>query len=466
MPPNIPLINDRSVLWFVSELHLLFAAFVLGAPIFIVFCEFLGLRTKDGRYERLARETMKIVAISYSLTALFGAAMTFVLVGRYQVFSNFLFQHFYPVFGMYALLLVVETGLMYTYWYTWDALMQKKALHISIGLGLNIVGLVVMALMNGVGSFMLTPPDAPATASLWQMMNNATWTGLNLHRFIANISFGGFMVALFAALMYFTSRNDKDRAFYDWMGYIGNFIGVAALILLPVAGYIYTKEIFAYNAQISTLLMADKLAWFFVIQGVLVGLLLLGAMFYMWLSIRRIEGGVRFQAYFRGAFWIILVGLIVWLIPQSFLPSLTTRPSGPITSVTIPEKAIFLGLMPAKGLAVSAMVVVTAFVYFLYRQAISTGKMVWGQIDIKAQLVLILLPSLAVFTMALMGPVRELARGQWHIFQFMPDTTLYNFTTPLGYTAIMSGIITIVFFLLMFGIFWLGFRVGHQDEEQ
>ncbi|MBI4332719.1 MAG: hypothetical protein HY673_15725, partial [Chloroflexi bacterium] len=364
--------------------------------------------------------------------------------------------------GLYAILLLVESSLMYIYWYTWDTLAQRKLLHISIGVSLNVVGTVVMVLMNGVGSFMLTPPDSPATASLWQLMNNATWPGLNLHRFIANISFGGFMVALFAALMFLTSKRDEDRGFYDWMGYIGNFIGVAALTALPVAGYVYTKEIFAYNAQISTLLMADKLAWFFVIQGVLVGFLLLGAMYYMWLSTRRIEGGIRFQSYFRGAFWVALVGFIVWLIPQNFLPSLTTRPAGPITEVTIPERAIFLGLMPAKGLAVSGMVVVAAFVYLLYRQAIATGRMAWGQIDTRAQLTLAFLPSMAVFTMAFMGPVRELSRGEWHVFQFMADTSAQSFLTPLGYTATMSGLITLIYFGLMAAIFWLGFKVGHD----
>ncbi len=98
MPPDIPLINDRLILWIVAELHLLFAAFVLGAPIFIVISEFLGWRRGDARFERLARETMKIVAISYSATALFGGAMTFVLVGRFQEFSSFLFPRFFPFF--------------------------------------------------------------------------------------------------------------------------------------------------------------------------------------------------------------------------------------------------------------------------------------------------------------------------------------------------------------------------------
>ncbi|MBI2864794.1 MAG: cytochrome ubiquinol oxidase subunit I [Chloroflexi bacterium] len=461
MPPDVPLINDRLVLWVVSELHLLFAAFVLGSPIFIVISEILGVRTRDARFERLARETMRIVAISYSLTALFGAAMTFVLVARYQTLSNFIFQRFYPIFGLYATFIVVETILMYAYLYSWDALERRKSLHISIGVALNVVGTLVMFLMNGVGSFMLTPPSSPDRARLWELVNNATWTGLNLHRFIANIAFGGFMVALFAAFMYLTSRKEEDSAFYDWMGYIGNFIGVAALIALPVAGYIYTKEIFAYNATISTLLMADKLAWFFVIQGTMVGLLFLGAGYYMWLSIQRIKGGPRFRTYFRGVFWVALIGLIIWLVPQNFLPSLTTKPAGPIGEVAIPEKAIFLGLMPAKGLAVSAIILVTAFLYLLYRQAIATGTMTWGRIDTKAQLTLTFLPAMAVYTMTFMGAVRESARGEWHIFQFMADKSAESYLTPLGYAATVSGLITVIFFLLVSGIFWLGFKVGH-----
>ena len=81
---------------------------------------------------------------------------------------------------------------------------------------------------------MLTPPVSLENSGLWDLINNATWSGLNLHRFVANITFGGFMVALFAAMMFLTARRDEDRAFYDWMGFTGNFIGVATMMLLPL----------------------------------------------------------------------------------------------------------------------------------------------------------------------------------------------------------------------------------------
>jgi cytochrome bd-type quinol oxidase subunit 1 len=152
---------------------------------------------------------MKVVTIAYSLTALSGAAFAFVLMGSYSPVMTHLFEKFGLVFGLYVLLFFVETIVMYVYWYSWEPLAQRKGLHISLGVALNVVGTVVMLLMNAVGSYMLTPPEGSETASLWALVNNPTWTGLNLHRFIANITLGGFMVALFAASMFLSAKRRR-----------------------------------------------------------------------------------------------------------------------------------------------------------------------------------------------------------------------------------------------------------------
>ncbi|MBI2912257.1 MAG: cytochrome ubiquinol oxidase subunit I [Chloroflexi bacterium] len=462
MPVDLAPFGARSVVWVGAQLHLLFAAFVLGAPIFIVICEYLGVRQRDGRFERLAHETMKVVVIAYSLTALTGALFTFTLLGPYRQFSGYLFVRFYPVFALYGVLILVETLVMYLYWYTWEPLARRKRLHIAVGVLLNVLGTIVMVLMNGVGSFMLTPPENAATTGLWDLINNATWSGLNLHRFIANITFGGFMVALMAATMFLTSSSHEDRAFYDWMGFIGNLIGVGTLMLLPVAGYIYARELFLYDAAISTFLMADKLSWFFEVQGILVSLLFLAANYYMWLSARRITGGARFATYMKAGFVAMVVASAVWITPQNFLPDLTSPvPLGvKIAEIAIPERAAFLGLMMAKGLAVTAVVALTFLNYLLYRRALTTGSIRWGDIDHRSQYTLIALPALAVYTMGLMGAIRELARQDWHVFRFIQDTTPYWYAPSLAYTSLMVGIITLIFFALMAPILWLGFRLG------
>jgi hypothetical protein len=54
------------------QLHLLFAAFVLAVPIFALIIEFIGYKTKDKRYDKLAYEFTKLLSVSFSLTATFG----------------------------------------------------------------------------------------------------------------------------------------------------------------------------------------------------------------------------------------------------------------------------------------------------------------------------------------------------------------------------------------------------------
>ncbi len=460
------LIGARSLLWLVAQLHLFFAAFVLGAPIFIVVCEWLGRRRGDPRYERLAKETMKVVAIAYSFTALSGAAFAFVLMGPYHEVATHLLDRMGPVFAIYGGLFFVETALMYLYWYSWEPLADRKGLHVSIGVALNVAGTATMVMINAVGSYMLTPPKNAAKASVWTLVNNDTFSGLNLHRFIANITFGGFIVALFAAVMFLTAKSKEDRAFYDWMGFIGNFIGVATMILLPLAGYLYAKEIFLYDANIATFQMADKLSSFFVMQGLLVSLLFLGANYYMWMSIRRISGAERFQGYMRPIFTVIFVGGVIWIVPQNFFPDLTTQTPGvALEDIVLPERAGFLGLMMAKALAVTAIIIFTFVTYVVYRRALAQGTIRWGEIAPQAQYALVFVPAVAVYLMGLMGAIRELSRQDWHVYGVLRDTTPYWYTAPLDHTSIMVGIVTLIFFTLLAFIFWVGFKLGKSEQE-
>lgn len=519
MPLDVPVIGARNAAWIAAQLHLFFAAFVLGAPLFIVLCEYLGASkgapnwkvrvpiavlavvvaavivamahrtvdkiivvtaagivvaavafvksSGDDRFERLAHETMKVVTIAYSLTAISGGLFAFILMGPYGKLTTHLFEKFGPIFAVYGLLFFVETILMYVYWYSWDRMKNRKTLHMSIGVLLNVVGTVMMFLMNAVGAYMLTPPKNVADAGLWSLINNPSWSGLNLHRFVANITFGGLMVALFAAFMFLSARTKEDRAFYDWMGFIGNIIGVATLMLLPLAGYVYAKELFLYDAVISTFMMADKLSFYFVLQGVLVSMLFLGANYYMWMSIKRISGSESLMGYMKPTFAVIFVASAIWVTPQNFLSDLTaTIPEGAApTDILIPDRLAFLGLMMAKALAVTMIIIFTFLTYMVYRRALSRGSIQWGQISPQSQYALVLIPAVAVYTMGLMGAVRELARQDWHVFNVLKDTTPQAFTSPLAQMSLMVGIVTLLFFAFMAFIFWIGFVLSGREEE-
>ena len=92
----------------VAQLHLLFAAFVLAVPIFAFIVEAIGYKTGDMRYDRLAYEFTKLLSVSFSLTATFGAFLTFMLIILYPKFTNYLMSVFSPTFLPYVLLFFFE----------------------------------------------------------------------------------------------------------------------------------------------------------------------------------------------------------------------------------------------------------------------------------------------------------------------------------------------------------------------
>src|SRR3989442_15418719 len=107
---EFPFLGNRGAVWIVAQLHILFAAFILGAPIFVVVSEILGWKNQDARYERLAKEVTKVTVILYSMTALTGGLFIFVLLATYPQLTAWLIGHFFAVFAvMYPLLFIFAT---------------------------------------------------------------------------------------------------------------------------------------------------------------------------------------------------------------------------------------------------------------------------------------------------------------------------------------------------------------------
>ncbi|MDO8665969.1 MAG: hypothetical protein Q7J79_05115, partial [Gemmatimonadales bacterium] len=44
-----PVIGSRAAVWIAAQVHLMFAAFVLGVPMFAVIIEIMGWRTGEAR---------------------------------------------------------------------------------------------------------------------------------------------------------------------------------------------------------------------------------------------------------------------------------------------------------------------------------------------------------------------------------------------------------------------------------
>src|SRR3712207_4754106 len=76
---HFPVIGARGAVWIAAEVHLMFAAFVLGVPMFAVITELIGILGKDAKYDKLSKEFTRLLVFAYSATALWGALLLFGL---------------------------------------------------------------------------------------------------------------------------------------------------------------------------------------------------------------------------------------------------------------------------------------------------------------------------------------------------------------------------------------------------
>jgi cytochrome bd ubiquinol oxidase subunit I len=530
-----PYTGSRLAVWVIAQIHLNFAAFILGVPIFATIIEFMGWRrgadTEDGRrHDWLAHEFVKLTFAAFSTTALLGGLLLFLLITLYPRFWAFMSGIFGPTMWLYAGLFFLETFIVYLWYYGWDWLSgPRKGLHVGLGVLSNLVGTAILFVSNSWVTFMISPAGVDETGkftgSLWQAVNNFTWMPINIHRLIANVVFGGTIAAAYAAFRFLGARTDEERARYDWMGYIGNFVALSALMVLPFAGYWLGFEIYAYNQTMGVTMMGGFMSWLWIVQAILIGVLFLGSNYYLWLGMERIPGAERFRAFIPFLVVVLALGFMVWATPRSLIASLSeVRRMGGSDHPFLR----FFGVMSAKNTAVNLMILATFLSYLLYRRANreptvswartgmtlqwvtfavaalavvvlgvqgffveaivrivrlsplqvvavlacivivmaidiplfkgarSTGTIRWGSIAPRSQYVLILLAVTFTWLMGLMGFARSGIRQHWHVYGVMQDRSPDAITPALGYAANVITVTTILFFLMVMFIFWLG----------
>lgn len=367
---SFPVLGSRVTVWVLAELHLLFAAFVLGVPMFVVVIEIIGAITKDAKYDRLAREFTNLLTLAFSLTATFGAVLLFALIGLYPKVMSYLTGVFAPTMYFYAFLFFGESFCLYLYYYGWDLFRDRKGMHIAVGILLNVFGTILMFTANIWLTFMMSPAgvdlDTGALVNLSEAINNPTWWPINIHRTIANICFGGAIAAAYCAVRFLASDTEQERAQWDWMGYTGNMIAVFALIPLPFAGYWLTREIYKFNAQMGTTLMGGAFSWLFIIQALLIGVLFLGANYYLWLGLMRIPGGRRYLKYVVYLESLILICVAIWMTPHTLVATLAEARK--VGAAYHPILGVF-GVMSAKNTVVNILILTTFLSFLLYRRA-------------------------------------------------------------------------------------------------
>src|SRR6059036_486548 len=504
---EFPVIGARAFIWITAEVHLMFAAFVLGVPMFAVVTEAIGIFGGDERYDRLSKEFTLLLLVAYSATAIWGAMLVFGLSTLYPRFWAYLTRLFGPSMWLYASLFFVESFTLYLYYYGWDRWQKGRAklMHWTLGILLNVWGTIVMFIANAWLTYMMSPPrditptTDPGSIKLWHAIANATWMPINVHRLIANVVFGGAIVGAYASYRFLAARTEDERAHYDWMGYVGNFIAMSALIVLPFAGYWLGREIYQYDQSMGITMMGGFMSWLWVIQAFLIAVLFLTGNYYLWIGMGRIPGAERFQPYTKYLLIVLVLGAIVWGTPHTMIAD--SKELAAMGGSHHPFLGA-LGVMSAKNTAVNLMILTTFLSFLMYRRANtrpvvpwartgtiiqgamfavaaavvlfygivfvtvidilmargaqSLGAIRWGKMPPRSQYALFILAVTFTWLMGLMGFARSGIRQYWHVWQVMQDTSKYAATPALGYASKMISLCVLIFLSLVAFVFWLG----------
>jgi cytochrome bd ubiquinol oxidase subunit I len=381
---DFPLVGSRVAVWIAAQVHLMFAAFVLGVPMFAVIAEAIGIWGKQERYDRLAREFTRLLLVAYSATAIWGGLLLFLLTTLYPGLWAYLSEIFRFSMWVYAALFFFESATLYIYYYGWDQWKKGRAkiAHWGMGILLNVWGTIVMFIANSWLTYMMSPPGevtpdtAPAQVQFWSAFANATWMPINIHRLIANAVFGGSIVAAYAAYRFLKAKTPEERAHYDWMGYVGNLIAIGTFLVLPFAGYYLGREIYEYNQQMGITMMGGFMSWLWIVQAFLIGVLFLAANYYLWIGLGRIPGGERFAPYTKWMLAVLIIGFIVWATPHSIIAN---REELAAMGGTHHPFLGVLGVMSAKNTAVNAMILTTFLSFLMYRRANKVPVVSWAR---------------------------------------------------------------------------------------
>lgn len=384
--PRYGFLDNRLIVWLVAQQHTYFGGFVLALPIFTLLLELLGVWRRDRQaavqYDGLARDILRVALLALSCTAVLGSVMLVTFITLYPGFMGYMGATFKGMMPFYAAVFVSESLLLIVYYYTWDLLATpaRKWVHMAIGVVVNGTGIVLLLFANGWASFMMAPSGVDAEGrflgNIWHLLHSPLWNPLNAHRFLADLMSGGAVVVAYAAYRFLSARSDAERAYFDWVGYVFFVVVVCALLPMPFAGYWLMRSVFEFRQPMGVTMMGGLLSWLFVVQAMTVGVLFLGINYYIWQSMERIAGGARFQPYFKGIVYALMVCFFVWFTPHTI--AMTPSEMKAMGAAQHPVIGQF-GVMSAKNGAINVMICLTALSYLLYRRANKLVTVPWAR---------------------------------------------------------------------------------------
>jgi cytochrome d ubiquinol oxidase subunit I len=407
---QIPVIGKNVVIASLVQTHILFATFIIGAVLIAATSEYLGLVTKQPHYERFARNLARFVVLLFASGAALAITFVLALITLFPVFFSYLQNIFFWVFLIEAFMFLGQIIIVYAWYNVWDKLAYRKSLHVVFGFIAGFFGLMAMTMIDAVASYMLTPAEAPVT-DLARTFLNQTMVPLNMHRFVGNFSYAGFLIAGWGGWRYLRSTRQEDREYYDWMGHFGLIWGFGFLIQQPVIGYGYLKGIRESSPDAFETIMLGDQAWHFNVLVILIAIMTIASTAYF---VHKLRFALTPMPVLRklaiGALGFTALFTLLNIIPSDA----DIAPQIGLVFLEGEGTKIPLGAMyPWKYIGLIGLMLVGFFILTLYLRA-TAGGFRWGNASRWSQYALMACAVTVVLTMIDMGSTRESARRVDH----------------------------------------------------
>lgn len=320
LPPiQFPILGNSGAVGLFSLLHIALAGLTAGFIVLAPALEYLGI--KDPFYTRLGRSLVRFVAVVFSVSVVFAVVMVELFIGLFPVSTVYIFQRFKPAVYIGAVVFLLHIWFFYTYWYRWEKTRAKSIRrHIALGAAAAVLILMWGALLDGIGSSMLTPGEGdmggPGRSDFIRLtfLTNPTWAPLVLHRFLGVLIISFYAIALYGGLqLLWRKPKGEEEAYYTRVMHLGMVIGTGLLLIQPIAGMLYSFQIGRANPRAYERILFE-LEWLLRIQFLLIGLLFyLSNQFFAQISSHPRRSRVLIGALLLAAFFMVLAAQQVWI---------------------------------------------------------------------------------------------------------------------------------------------------------
>ncbi|OQW37282.1 MAG: hypothetical protein A4E19_14060 [Nitrospira sp. SG-bin1] len=288
---EFPLIGNSLAVGLFALLHILLAGLGVGFMMLAPLAESLG-ETRPWLLEA-ARSMTRFTVVTYTASMVLAVVMVDLFIGLFPLTNQHLFNRFrYPIFvAMIAFLL--QLFALYPYYHYWDALRARSpGVHRALGFLAAALMFIWVAVLDGIGSYMLTPAESDGA---WSRLSNPTWVPLVVHRFFGNLVMAGYVMAGYAAWRLVVARRE-DADYYVRLLKIGLLIGFIMLMIQPLSGLLYAQAISSSTPDAYRQLTQGPYQPWVYAQFVLIGSLFLGS--HLWLQNAPSRG--------KAARWIVM----------------------------------------------------------------------------------------------------------------------------------------------------------------